>query len=51
MKAVFLRFVINLQKALLHRAFSSLGVAGRCGLPWRLDMALSCLKIENPKSP
>jgi hypothetical protein len=42
MKAVFLRFVINLQKALLHRAFSSLGVAVRCGSPWQSDMALSC---------
>jgi len=42
MKVVFLRFVINLQKAFLHRAFSSLGVAVRCDSPWHIDMALSC---------
>ena len=41
-KGSVLRFVINLQKALLYRDFSSLGVAVRCGLPWQSDMALSC---------
>ena len=47
MKAVILRFVINLQKALVTPCFSSLGVAVRCDSPWQSDMALSC--YENRK--